>query len=378
MIIEAIMLTKINLSKVNATKTAPNLKSSKVNFSSPKSTQSTKTSFNIKTSKVSFANQKTTHTTKTSSNIKTSKVSFANQKTTHTTKTSSNIKTSKVSFANQNSTQLTKNTVGLKTSKSNFSTNKKVFGFKEAFFKMTEQLVFASNPKVGKQVLKLETPGIFLRVDGREPLIFQQEGGLKPRVNNEQIVNLTFDDIINYQRFNQNPFGWGACRSFLELANFIANNKSHTDSKWIIAFYGSGTSLLDLKFHTGIESDGFDIEAEQLVFNHVPFDNFLVATCPNFRVKLMDGLLVPNLMHDFNPSLPKTLRKSDLSSGKQLLSWLLRHNCEEAFTSVCAHLYRDKPESTLKIMLEGDTYLVGAVHSALNNSTQVSELRKTI
>ncbi|KTD76331.1 hypothetical protein [Legionella waltersii] len=378
------MLTKINLPKVNPTKTSSSLVTSKVNLPNQKSTHFTKTSSNTKTTKVSVAHQKSTpltkmnlfkvNVTKPDSNFQTSQVNLSNQKSTHFAKTSSNTKTTKVSVAHQKSTPLTKNTSGLKTSKSNFSTNNKGFGIKEKFFKMTEQLMFASNPKIGKQVLKLETRGIFIRVDGREPLIFQQDGGLKPRANKEQILNLTFDDIINYQRFNQNPFGWGACRSFLELAKFIANNQSHADSRWIIAFYGSGTSLLDLKFHTGIESDGYDMEAEQLVFNHVPFTHFLVASCPNFRPKFMDDLLVPNLMHDFNPSLPKTVRKSDLCSDKQLLSWLLKHNCEEAFTSVCAHLYRDKSEFTLKMMLEGGTYLVEAVQSALRISGQTMKI----
>ncbi|AWN75220.1 hypothetical protein [Legionella anisa] len=273
---------------------------------------------------------------------------------------------------------VTKKAPSIKTNKLSFSTEKMIFDFKDKFFKITERLFNASNPKVGKDMCKLEKPGLFMRVDGRKPSIFHQEGGLKPRTNKELLFNLTFDDVINYQRFNQNPFGWGACRTFLELAKFITNNKSHTDSKWIIVFYGTGTSLLDLKFKTGIESDGYDIEVEQLVFNHVPFANFLVATCPKFREKFMDDLLVPNLMHEFNPSLPKNVKKSDLSSAKQLLSWLLRHNSEEAFISVCAHLYRGKSEETLNVMLEGDTKLVKAVQSALEKSEQKSEHQITM
>lgn len=268
---------------------------------------------------------------------------------------------------------VTKKASSLKTSKLHFSTNKTSFNFKDKFFKLTEQLFHASNPKVGKDMFQLEVHGLFFRVDGRKPSIFHQEGGLKPRVDKERLFNLTFDDIINYQHFNQNPFGWGACRTFLELAKFIANNKSHADSKWIVVFYGTGTSLLNLKLKTGIESDVYDFEDEQLVFNHIPFGNFLVATCPKFREKFMEDLLVPNLMHEFNSSLPKTVRKSDLSSSKQLLSWLLKHNSEEVFISVCAHLFQGKSEATLNAMLEGDKLLIKAVQVALKQSEQKNE-----
>jgi hypothetical protein len=256
-----------------------------------------------------------------------------------------------------------------------FSTTKLNFGLKDTFFKYSEKFLKMSNPTIGKDMLKLESSGLFLRVDGRAPTVFQEDGGLKPRVDIQRIEALTFSDVVQYQRFNQNPFGWGTCRSFSELATFIQNNKSHSDSKWIFAFYGTGTSLLELKHHTGIESDGYDIESEHIVFSHVPFDNMLAATCPKYRQKFLDDLLVPNAMHDFNPSLPKVLRKEDISSSKNLLSWLLKHDSEEAFVSVCTHLYRGRSEEAIKIMLGGDKALVAAVQVALKKAEQQQELR---
>ncbi|KTD76535.1 hypothetical protein [Legionella waltersii] len=256
-----------------------------------------------------------------------------------------------------------------------YSTTKMNFGLKETFFNYSEKLIRITNPTIGKDMLKLESSGVFLRVDGRDPSVFHKEGGLKPRVDKKHLDALTFDDVVQYQRFNQNPFGWGTCKTFEELAVFIRNNQSHVDSKWIFAFYGKGTSLLELKFHTGIESDGYDIEAEHIVFSHVPFDNMLAATCPKYRTKFMEDMLVPNALHDFNQSLPKVLRKEDISSSKNVLSWLLKHNSEDAFISVCTHLYRGKSEDTLTMMLEGDKFLVAAVKTALKKAEQNQELR---
>ncbi|WP_058478917.1 hypothetical protein [Legionella waltersii] len=259
--------------------------------------------------------------------------------------------------------------------KSSFSTAKVHMGFKERVFKLTDKLFNMYNPVIGKEMFKHERTGVFMRVDGRDPSAFHKEGGLKPRVDQKRIEVLTFEDVINYQRFNLNPFGWGCCKSFSDLLAFINNNKSHADSRWIIVFYGTGTSLLDLKLRTGIESDGYDMETEYIVTRGVPFDNMVAATSPNSREKFMEGALVPNVMHNYNPSLPKVLRKEDISSGIHLLTWLLKHNSEEAFVRACTHLYKGKSEETINIMLEGDTVLFAAVKAALKTVDQQQEPR---
>lgn len=252
---------------------------------------------------------------------------------------------------------------------------KSAFSLRDSFFSIPQRMLQFSNPSIGQNILRLEAPGIFLRVDGRAPSVFHQEGGLRPRVNRERIVEITFQDVIQYQRYNQNPFGWGACKSFDELNQFIANNKTHSASKWIFVFLGNATSLIDLKLDTGIEGDSYDLEAEHLVINHIPFENMLAATCPAYRDKFMEGLLVPNLMHDFHPSLPKVLRKDDLSSCKHLLTWLMKHDAEEVFGLACSHLYQGKSEDTLIRMLDGDKTLIKAIKNALQKEERESTMK---
>lgn len=217
------------------------------------------------------------------------------------------------------------------------------------------------NPKVGQPLIKLQKPKLLLRVDGRSLTEFHQQGGLTARRAIDEVLDIRFIDVEQYQKYNKNPFAWGACTTFTPLEKFIQQNKSHTQNSWIHMFYGNASCLGSLKIETGIESDGYDTEHEQLVLEHLPFNQWLASTCPAYRTKFLDGKLVPNAMAEFNKSLPKSLRKSDLATEENILNWLLLNNSEEVFAELCNNLYTGVPTQTLAMRFGGDKRIVEAI-----------------
>lgn len=218
-----------------------------------------------------------------------------------------------------------------------------------------------SNPKVGAPLINLQQPKLLVRVDGRSPIDFQQQGGLVARNTLEQILSIRFSDVERYQKFNENPFAWGACSTITELEAFLAANKTHTNNSWIHMFYGEATCLGTLKVDTGISSDGLDHEREQLVLKNLPFERWLASTCPQYRTKFLDGGSVPNAMVDFNKNLPKILRKENMATERNILNWLLVNQCEEVFADLCQHLYTDSTPASLTRRFEDDITLINAI-----------------
>lgn len=226
---------------------------------------------------------------------------------------------------------------------------------------MGKSLGNLSDPKVGSHIINLQHPKLLVRVDGRSHTDFHQQGGLLARNTLEQILSIRFSDVERYQKYNEKPFAWGACSTITELDQFLEDNKGHTKESWIHMFYGNATCLGSLKVHTGIDSDGFDKEREQLVIEDLPFSRWLASTCPEYRDKFQDGRLVPNAMVDFNKDLPKTLRKQDMATERNIMHWLLVNRCEETFADICQHLYANVTPVALARRFEGDATIVDAI-----------------
>lgn len=243
-------------------------------------------------------------------------------------------------------------------------------GMKEKVYKVGKHVVNICDPKVGPAVWRLQSSKLLIRVDGRSLKDLYTSGGFKARVSKQNVLDLRHTDIEQYQRYNINPFGYGACTSFPHLQKFISGNKSHTDTAWIHTFYGEATSLNLLKLDQGLELAPEDHEEEHMVVKDVPFEQILASTCPAYREKFLDGKLVPNAMRDFNDLLPKSMRHSDLNSDAHILTWLLANNAEEIFAGVCQTLYPGKSEDMLMRMFDGDKRLVSAVQYFLNQVQQ--------
>ncbi|WP_131778434.1 hypothetical protein [Legionella bozemanae] len=221
------------------------------------------------------------------------------------------------------------------------------------------------DPVIGNEIIKLQKTSLLVRVDGRAPDIFHQQGGILPRVPKTQLLNVRHSTVCEYQRFNKDPFGWGACTSLKDLMVFIDKNKSQAQNAWIHKFYGKSTSLMMLKYKTGIESEGHDNENEELIVEHIPFSQFIASTCPKYREKFMSGGLVPNVMHDYNPELPKSMRMSDLLTEKDVLTWLLINNAEQTFVALCKTVYADMPKDMLERFFQHEPQILSAISRAL-------------
>ncbi|HHF7367727.1 TPA: hypothetical protein ACPSKY_002868 [Legionella bozemanae] len=226
-----------------------------------------------------------------------------------------------------------------------------------------------SDPVIGNEIIKLQKTSLLVRVDGRAPDIFHQQGGILPRVPKTQLLNVRHSTVCEYQRFNKDPFGWGACTSLKDLMVFIDKNKSQAQNAWIHKFYGKSTSLMMLKYKTGIESEGHDNENEELIVEHIPFSQFIASTCPKYREKFMSGGLVPNVMHDYNPELPKSMRMSDLLTEKDVLTWLLINNAEQTFVALCKTVYADMPKDMLERFFQHEPQILSAISRALETTS---------
>ena len=222
-----------------------------------------------------------------------------------------------------------------------------------------------SNPSVGHNILKLQIPSLLIRVDGRGLEYLHKQDGLLPRVSIDHVKSIRFSHVEQYQKYNEEPFAWGACASLKDLLVFIKQNESHAKKAWIHKFYGKGTSLLHLKYDTGIESEGHDNEKEVLVVTHVPFKQFIASTCPKYREKFLEGGMVPNAMAEYNSDLPKVMRMSDLYTEQDVLAWLLVNKSEQTFIELCKDLYSDVPKEALKMRFDGNIKLVDTIDSAL-------------
>jgi hypothetical protein len=219
--------------------------------------------------------------------------------------------------------------------------------FKNYGSKVKDLLVNLSDPCIGKHLVELQKKTFISRVDGRSPEHFLKQGGLIERISALELKEVRFSRVEKYQKYNENPFAWGACPSILDLAQFVNENQSNTENAWIHKFYGKATSLFLLKYETGIESESFDYEKEHLILETIPFSQFLVSIDPKFQKKFLNGSLVPNKMAELSPDLPKTVRFTDLQSDTTILLWLIRANSHAPFANLCKIMYSDKSEQKL-------------------------------
>ncbi|ANH11556.1 TPA: hypothetical protein ACIZB4_000567 [Legionella pneumophila] len=233
--------------------------------------------------------------------------------------------------------------------------------FQKALLQLETNVSNLSNPLVGSKIKELQTKKILVRADGRSLDHLYKLGGLPQRVESEDLEKVRITDVEKYQKFNVNPFGWGACASAEDLRKFLENYSELTKQAWVHKFYGSSTSLLTLKSEVGISCGDHDEEKEELIVDSVSFEQIIASTCPKYREKYLDGGLVPNAMKDFKPKVPHTMRLGDFSSEKSTLEWLLINDCEEEFAKLCKEIYGDTPLKILLMRFEGDKYLADAV-----------------
>jgi hypothetical protein len=237
--------------------------------------------------------------------------------------------------------------------------------------KAMNKLFDLSDPFVGDQIIKLQRPTLLIRVHGSRPIntLFDRDG-FHPRIPTAAIPSVRYSRVEQYQKYNEDPFAWGACATAKDLRVFMDVNKGHTDTKWIYKFYGHSTSLLSLKLNAGIEVHGHDNELEEIFINHIPFSQFIAATCPKYRDKFLAGDLVPNEMHAYNQSLPKQLCFSDLESEDAVLKWLLNNDSKETFAKVSTYLYGNVCQNSLDRRL-GDSSLADSVRSVLDTGSSL-------
>ncbi|APF01917.1 TPA: Dot/Icm T4SS effector Ceg3 [Legionella pneumophila] len=233
--------------------------------------------------------------------------------------------------------------------------------FHNALLKFESSISNLGDPLVGFKIKELQTKKILVRADGRSLDHLHKLGGLPQRVESEKLEKVRVTDVERYQKFNLNPFGWGACASTEDLRKFLETYPELTKQAWVHKFYGSSTSLLTLKSEVGIGCGEHDGEKEELVVDSVSFEQIIASTCPKYREKYLDGGVVPNAMKDFNPKVPETMKLGDFSSEKSTLEWLLINDCEEEFAKLCKEVYGDTPLKILLMRFEGDKYLADAV-----------------
>lgn len=221
------------------------------------------------------------------------------------------------------------------------------------------------DPLVGKKIIKLQQKSLLIRADGRGLGLLHQQNGLLPRIPEKQLEGVRQSQVERYQKFNDAPFAWGACSSLQDLLVFLKHNKSHAENCWIHKFYGKATPLIVLKYEVGIESEGLDKENETMIVEHIPFKQFIASTCPKFRDKFMNGGLVPNAMHDYNPYLPKSMRISDLLTEKSILTWLMINNSEQAFKEICLSLFQNMTSEALALRFPQEPDLLSAIQGVL-------------
>lgn len=233
------------------------------------------------------------------------------------------------------------------------------------FFKSISEIC---NPRIGDKILKLQKPSLLIRIDGRSPDSLHIQDGFQPRVSGERLKSVTASDVEDYQKFNANPFGWGACQSLKEIMTFMQKNKSQTDQGWLYKFFGKATPLLILKQEVGADSHGHDDEKEVIITEHIPLKNFIASIAPEDREMFMDGREIPNAMYSYNSSLPESLSKQDLLTQQDILAWLLRHDAEESFTDLCQTVFSDMPQDILEYLFQENPGVVSAITSALEKN----------
>ncbi|RMX15798.1 hypothetical protein EAS68_11865 [Legionella jordanis] len=188
----------------------------------------------------------------------------------------------------------------------------------------------ASNPVVGVHIHKVKFPKVLWRIDGR---CAQETSkvGFEALCSKEEVESITLDRLNNYQSFNLQRFGIGACESLKDLnKGYVEGNPGLASKRSIYGFYSKAFHLSQLRLVANTEGNERDYENEFIVVDAVNPKNFIFSTGPKYRDKLLNGLLVPNEMALFNSSLPKTLRLEDIQSVQTLLPWLVKNNAEEA------------------------------------------------
>lgn len=250
---------------------------------------------------------------------------------------------------------------------SRFFQNTLVSGARGLASKVAKKAGELVDPCISDTLFKIQRAQVLTRADGRTIRQLVEQGGLLQRVSYEDLLTVSHWRVEQYQQFNAAPFGYGACTSMEDLLPFI-NGNSQTNDATIYKFYGRAVSLSELKLRAGMETHGHDDECEYIVTETIPLEQFLGATCPKYRDKLLLDLEVPNLMHEFNPQLPKTMRMSDFNSPGKVLSWLLMNESEKVFEEVCTYMYADLPEEVMERQLQGNSAVMERVRLILSRS----------
>lgn len=224
------------------------------------------------------------------------------------------------------------------------------------------------NPPVGKNLLSLQRPGLFFRIDGRKPLEMTHRG-LQAPMSEQGVIALTRDHVENYQEYNTLSIGLGTCATITDLKNeFMDNNLTHVQDKHIYGMLAKASSMLEIKLDLGLDTSSRDHENEYLVFSDVPAKNVLFAVTPKEHERLFAGMAVENVLGDNKKGIPESLTLDDISSNRNVFTWLLRHDCTDMAAKVATFTLADikneaaiihsigmmgLPEQAAKTLLQG-------------------------
>jgi hypothetical protein len=228
-----------------------------------------------------------------------------------------------------------------------------------------ERLTTLADPIYGKQLINMQKKQLLMRSDGRSTDRFIKDQGLLARQPIEALERLRLSQIEQYQDYNMDPFGYGACPTIDSLREFEQGNRSQTKPRSMYIMFGNAVNLMEFKIEMGLEPSPRDYEKERIVLETIPIDHFLAAIPPEFKDKFWNSLQIPNVLSQLQPhlELPAQLKLDDLSSERNILRWLLLNNSEKLFKHLCDDLFKHHSEDALKMRLNDDTYLISAICS---------------
>jgi hypothetical protein len=242
-------------------------------------------------------------------------------------------------------------------------------GLRHSLFGMTHHVVQRAesifNPHIGEHLVRHQRPGYLVHLSAHSVQTIH-ERGFPARVSPQELLQVSRQRLEDYQSYNSNKFGMGACSSYPELAEgFIAGNPSLAKERVLYGFYAPSLNIGEFRAHHLGESNERDYEREHLVLEDVPSDAILVATGPEYRKKFEDGLLVPNEIAEFDTRLPKSFRIRDVENLPSILTWLLAHNSIESACALCQSVFVESSEQSIRFHLKDEKPLIDFVNSAL-------------
>lgn len=197
------------------------------------------------------------------------------------------------------------------------------------------------NPPVGKHVWNLSRSGLYFRADGRKPAEIIRDQ-FKAPMTKAGIEGLTRGDLMSYQKYNSPCIGLGACTDIIGLKKgFMDFNPSHVKDKHIYGLLTTAVSMLEIKLDLGLSSGRYDYENESIILSDVPAEHILLAVSPKDHARLFAGMEVENKMGSSEKGIPESLALDDVSSSRNVFTWLLKHNSPKMAAKVASFTLAD-------------------------------------